>query len=64
MSSAQWVIEYESGPGRLVGPFPTKEAAEEWAARYVVEYRKMSTTGPGLEWNVAPLASPASLEWW
>jgi hypothetical protein len=58
----KWVIRYTVGPD-LVGPFDTKEAAEEWAASYQVEYR--GADGPlTLVWDVEMLASPESLEWW
>ena len=58
-----WVLEYDSGPGRLVGPFPNREAAEEWAHRYAGEYAAMG--GPlTLSWHVAPVAEPDTLAWW
>jgi hypothetical protein len=59
---SRWVIDYSTGPD-LVGPFPSQDDAEEWAASYVVEYR--ASGGPlTLAWQTKMLTSPESLEWW
>jgi hypothetical protein len=49
VESYQWVINYSVGPD-LVGPFPSRDAAEEWAASYEVQY--LAADGP------------LTLEWW
>lgn len=40
-----------------VGPFPSREAADDWAASQVDRYG-----GTG-SWSVSPLYSPEEIEW-